>query len=117
MLVCCPKHLPLPIKDSLSVGQLSILRQRFPSSWVSGKQVESPGRFKSLCDVKCNRPTLDINVEIAQGVLMALRGGVAFFPVLSPLPGYVFLRRELEEIKEGDPGYHSTDNETKAQRC
>lgn len=79
--------------------------------------MESPGLFTSLCDVKCNRPTLDINVENAQGVLMALRGCVAFFPVLSPLPGYVFLRRELEELKQGDPGYHSTDNEAKAQRC
>ena len=79
--------------------------------------MESPGLFTSLCDVKCNRPTLDINVENAQCVLMALRGGVAFFPVLSPLQGYVFLRRELEELKQGDPGYHSTDNEAKAQRC
>lgn len=78
--------------------------------------MESPEPSKSLCDIKCNRPMSDINVENVQGVLMALRGGVAFFPVLSPLPGYVFLRRELEEIKEGGPGYHSTDNGTKAQR-
>lgn len=108
----CTTHAPLHIEGSLRAGRFSILRQRPLPWWVGGRWL-----FKSLCDIKCDRPTSDINIANVPGVLIALRGSVAFFSVWSHLQAMCSSGKNCEEMKEGDPSSHFIDNETKAQRC